>query len=125
VSAWFEDNAQSVGRTPLVRLNHLLGVVIGETCTIGEHVRLYQGVTLGAKSLPSDEHGNPVKGIPRHPIIEDDVVIYAGATVLGPVTIGPGSRIGGNVWLTHSVPPASQISQARAREELFVDGGGI
>jgi serine O-acetyltransferase len=106
-------------------IDHGTGVVVGETCTLGEHVRLYQGVTLGAKSFPCDEDGNPIKGIARHPIIEDDVVIYAGATVLGRITVGRGSSIGGNVWLTHSVPPGSQISQARAREEVFIDGGGI
>ncbi len=106
-------------------IDHGTGVVIGETCAIGEHVRLYQGVTLGAKSFVSDERGNPVKGIARHPIIEDDVVIYAGATILGRITIGRGSSIGGNVWLTHSVPAGSRISQARAREEVFADGGGI
>ena len=80
---------------------------------------------MGAKSFPSDERGNPIKGIPRHPIIEDDVVIYAGATVLGRITVGHGSSIGGNVWLTHSVPPGSQIAQARPREEVFSDGAGI
>jgi serine O-acetyltransferase len=110
---------------PRFFIDHGTGVVIGETCIIGEHVRVYQGVTLGAKSFPSDEHGNPIKGIARHPIIEDDVVIYAGATVLGRVTVGRGSSIGGNVWLTHSVAPGSHISQARAREEVFDDGAGI
>ena len=110
---------------PRFFIDHGTGVVIGETCVIGEHVRLYQGVTLGAKSFPSDERGNPIKGIPRHHIIEDDVVIYAGATVLGRITVGHGSSIGGNVWLTHSVPPGSQIAQARPREEVFSDGAGI
>ena len=97
-------------------IDHGTGVVIGETCEIGEGVRIYQGVTLGAKSFPRDAQGNPIKGIPRHPIIGDHVVIYAGATILGRVTIGPGSVIGGNVWLTHSVPPHSRISQAQAWE---------
>jgi serine O-acetyltransferase len=92
---------------------------------IGERVRLYQGVTLGAKSFPTDDSGLPIKGVPRHPIVEDDVIVYAGATILGRVTIGRGSSIGGNVWLTHSVPPASRISQAQPREELFHDGAGI
>lgn len=96
-------------------IDHGTGVVIGETAVIGERVRLYQAVTLGARSFPTDEHGALVKGAPRHPIVEDDVVIYAGATVLGRVTIGKGSSIGGNVWLTKSVPPHSQISQATAR----------
>jgi serine O-acetyltransferase len=92
-------------------IDHGTGVVIGETCVIGNNVRLYQGVTLGAKSFPLDEHGRPVKGVPRHPIIEDDVIIYAGATILGRITIGKGSVIGGNVWLTHSQPPGSQVIQ--------------
>lgn len=91
-------------------IDHGTGVVIGETCIIGSNVRIYQGVTLGAKSFPKDEHGNPIKGIPRHPIVEDDVVIYSGATVLGRITIGRGSVIGGNVWLMESVPPGSRVS---------------
>ena len=93
-------------------IDHGTGVVIGETAIIGERVRLYQNVTLGAKSFPTDEDGSLKKGLPRHPIVEDDVVIYAGATVLGRVTIGRGSVIGGNVWLTNSVPPNSQVTQA-------------
>ncbi|MBI4880241.1 MAG: serine acetyltransferase [Planctomycetes bacterium] len=96
-------------------IDHGTGVVIGETCIIGKNVRLYQGVTLGAKSFPLDEHGNPIKGIDRHPIIEDDVVIYAGATILGRITIGKGSVIGGNVWVTESVPPCSKVMQERRR----------
>jgi serine O-acetyltransferase len=91
-------------------IDHGTGVVIGETCVIGRNVRLYQGVTLGAKSFPKDEHGNPIKGIPRHPIVEDDVIIYAGATVLGRITIGAGSVIGGNTWVTESLPPGSKVS---------------
>jgi serine O-acetyltransferase len=94
-------------------IDHGTGVVIGETSIIGERVRIYQGVTLGAKSFPLDAYGNPIKGIDRHPIIEDDVVIYAGATILGRITIGARSSIGGNVWLTQSVPPGSLISQGR------------
>ena len=94
-------------------IDHGTGVVIGETTIIGERVRIYQGVTLGAKSFPLDSQGNPIKGIDRHPIIEDDVIIYAGATILGRITIGKGSTIGGNVWLTESVPPESSISQGR------------
>ncbi len=91
-------------------IDHGTGVVIGETCTIGQHVSIYQGVTLGAKNFPLDEDGNPIKGIKRHPDIEDNVVIYAGATILGGKTkIGRNSTIGGNVWLTHSVPPESKI----------------
>jgi len=96
-------------------IDHGTGVVIGETCIIGRHVRIYQGVTLGAKSFPLDEEGKPIKGIDRHPIVEDDVVIYAGATILGRVTIGRGSTIGGNVWLTRSVPPESAITQGNER----------
>ena len=92
-------------------IDHGTGVVIGETCVIGDNVKLYQGVTLGAKSFPKDENGNPVKGIKRHPNIEDDVIIYAGATILGgDVTVGRGSVIGGNTWITHSVPPHSFIT---------------
>jgi len=90
-------------------IDHGTSVVIGETARIGNNVRLYQGVTLGAKTFPLDEHGRPVKGIDRHPIVEDDVVIYAGATILGRVTIGRGSVIGGNVWLTKSVAPGSKV----------------
>lgn len=93
-------------------IDHGTGVVIGETAIIGRNVRLYQAVTLGAKRFPMDENGALVKGNLRHPIVEDDVVIYAGATILGRITIGSGSTIGGNVWLTRSVPPGSNISQA-------------
>ena len=106
-------------------IDHGTGVVIGETSVIGKRVRLYQGVTLGAKSFPLDEEGNPIKGIDRHPIVEDEVVIYSEATILGRVTIGRGSVIGGNVWLTHGVPPNSVITQAQVREDLFESGGGI
>ncbi len=106
-------------------IDHGTGVVIGETSIIGEHVRLYQGVTLGAKSFPTDERGNPIKGIARHPIVEDDVVIYAGATLLGRITIGRGSTVGGNVWLTESIPAKTHVSQALLRHDLFSDGGGI
>lgn len=106
-------------------IDHGTGVVIGETAIIGEHVRLYQAVTLGAKRFPVDEHGALVKGNLRHPIVEDDVVIYAGATILGRIIIGRGSTIGGNVWLTRSVPPGSVISQAQTRNEVFDGGAGI
>ena len=106
-------------------IDHGTGVVIGETAIIGDRVRLYQGVTLGAKRFPVDEDGTVLKGLPRHPIIEDDVVIYAGATILGRVTIGRGSTIGGNVWLTRSVAPHSQISQAHLSSECFENGAGI
>ncbi|MDR0842793.1 MAG: serine acetyltransferase [Acidobacteriota bacterium] len=94
-------------------IDHGTGVVIGETSVIGSGVRIYQGVTLGAKSFPLDENGVPIKGIDRHPVIGDNVVIYAGATILGRITVGAGSVIGGNVWLTRSVPPGSFISQGR------------
>jgi serine O-acetyltransferase len=91
-------------------IDHGTGVVIGETCRIGDGVKLYQGVTLGALSFPKDEHGNLIKGIKRHPNVEDNVTIYAGATILGGnTTIGAGSEIGGNVWLTRSVPPGSKV----------------
>jgi serine O-acetyltransferase len=90
-------------------IDHGTGVVIGETCIIGNHVKIYQGVTLGAKSFPVDENGNPIKGVPRHPIVEDHVVIYAEATILGRVTIGQNSVIGGNVWITRDLPPNSKI----------------
>ena len=95
-------------------IDHGTGVVIGETCTIGSNVKIYQGVTLGAKSFPLDENGNPIKGIKRHPDIEDNVIIYAGATILGGDTrIGHDSVIGGNVWLTQSVPPYSTVFNAQ------------
>ena len=106
-------------------IDHGTGVVIGETSVIGNGVRLYQGVTLGAKSFPLDEQGNPIKGIPRHPIVEDEVIIYSGATILGRVTIGAGSVIGGNVWLTHDVPPGTRILQGDVIESLFEFGSGI
>jgi serine O-acetyltransferase len=106
-------------------IDHGTGVVIGETCEIGDRVRIYQGVTLGAKSLPLDKSGNPMKGTPRHPLVEDDVVIYSGATILGRVTIGRGSVIGGNVWLTRSVSANSRITQAQIRQDRYGNGGGI
>ncbi len=106
-------------------IDHGTGVVIGETTVIGNNCRLYQGVTLGAKSFPLDAEGKPIKGIDRHPILEDDVIIYAGATILGRVTIGRGAVIGGNVWLTRGVPPGARVTAERAREERFVEGAGI
>lgn len=95
-------------------IDHGTGVVIGETCIIGKRCRLYQGVTLGALSFAKDSDGNLLKGLPRHPILEDEVTVYAGATVLGRVTIGAGSIIGGNVWITRSVPPNSRVVQQRS-----------
>ena len=106
-------------------IDHGTGIVIGETCVIGRRVRLYQGVTLGAKSFPTDESGRPLKGIARHPIVEDDVIVYAGATILGRITIGRSSVIGGNVWLTQSVPPHTTASQVQLRHETFDAGAGI
>jgi len=106
-------------------IDHGTGTVIGETCIIGDNVRLYQGVTLGAKSFPKDEDGKLVKGIPRHPVVEDDVVIYSGATVLGRITVGKGSVIGGNVWVTRDIPPGSSITQHRPVGVPLIDGGGI
>ena len=105
-------------------IDHGTGVVIGETAVIGRNVRLYQAVTLGAKRFPATEDGTLVKGDARHPIVEDDVVIYAGATVLGRVTIGHGSTIGGNVWLTRSVPPGSNVSQAQALTDAVIGVAG-
>ena len=92
-------------------IDHGTGVVIGETCIIGNNVKLYQGVTLGAKSFPCDEDGNPIKGIPRHPILEDDVIVYSNASILGRITIGKGATIGGNIWVTHDVPAGAFITQ--------------
>jgi serine O-acetyltransferase len=100
-------------------IDHGTGVVIGETAVIGRHVRLYQAVTLGAKRFAKEAGGHLAKGYPRHPIVEDDVVIYAGATILGRVTIGRGSTIGGNVWLTESVAPGSIVTQSRAHSEIL------
>ena len=94
-------------------IDHGTGVVIGATCIIGNNVKLYQGVTLGAKSFPLDENGNPIKGIARHPILEDDVIVYSNATILGRITIGKGATIGGNIWVTDSVPAGSRIVQRR------------
>ncbi|MCA7949200.1 serine acetyltransferase [Burkholderia seminalis] len=98
-------------------IDHGTGVVIGETAIIGERVRVYQAVTLGAKRFPRDADGHLEKGLPRHPIVEDDVVIYAGATILGRVTIGRGAVIGGNVWLTQDVPAGENVTQAVLRSE--------
>lgn len=92
-------------------IDHGTGVVIGATCIIGNNVKLYQGVTLGAKSFPLDENGNPIKGIPRHPIIEDNVIIYSNSTVLGRITIGQGTVIGGNLWVTEGTRPGEKLMQ--------------
>jgi serine O-acetyltransferase len=106
-------------------IDHGTGVVIGGTAVIGKRVRIYQAVTLGAKSFPMDERGMLVKGEARHPIVEDDVVIYAGATILGRVTIGHRAQIGGNVWLTRSIAADTTITQAKVISETFGEGGGI
>jgi serine O-acetyltransferase len=106
-------------------IDHGTGVVIGETCIIGSGVRIYQGVTLGALSFPLDRNGKPVKGIDRHPVVEDNVIIYSGATLLGRITVGKGSVIGGNVWITRDVPPGSRITQRVAKHERFEGGSGI
>ena len=94
-------------------IDHGTGVVIGETCIIGNHVKLYQGVTLGAKSFPVDENGNPIKGIPRHPILEDNVIVYGNSTILGRVTIGKDSVIGANIWLMEDIAPGSKVVQKK------------
>jgi serine O-acetyltransferase len=110
---------------PGLFIDHGTGVVIGETTIIGKNVKIYQGVTLGAKSFPSDELGNPLKGIARHPIIEDNVTIYAEATILGRIVIGQGSVIGGNVCVTKPVPAGSKVLQGGSKKYFFTDGDGI
>ena len=117
-------------------IDHGTGVVIGETCVIGRRVKLYQGVTLGALSFAKDENGQLVKGVKRHPDVEDNVIVYAGATILGGGTvIGHDSVIGGNVWLVHSVPPHSKVLNAQPSPRVrspgvpdvdeYAGGGGI
>ena len=97
-------------------IDHGTGVVIGATTIIGNNVKLYQGVTLGAKSFPLDDNGQPIKGINRHPIIEDNVIIYSNATILGRITIGKNAVIGGNIWVTENVAQNSRIVQRKARK---------
>ena len=94
-------------------IDHGTGVVIGATCIIGNHVKLYQGVTLGAKSFPLDDDGHPIKGIPRHPILEDDVIVYSNATILGRITVGRGATVGGNIWVTEDVPAGDRLVQKK------------
>lgn len=109
-------------------IDHGTGVVIGATCIIGNHVKLYQGVTLGAKSFPLDKDGNPIKGIARHPILKDDVVVYANATILGRITIGKGCVIGANVWVTRDMRPRTKKYKQNKTDILDIDfeyGGGI
>ncbi len=98
-------------------IDHGTGVVIGATCIIGNHVKLYQGVTLGAKSFPLDENGHPIKGISRHPILEDNVIVYSNATILGRIRIGHDATIGGNIWVTEDVEPGKRILQNKARTD--------
>ena len=105
-------------------IDHGTGVVIGETCIIGDHVTLYQGVTLGAKSFKYDEQGNMLN-VPRHPIIEDHVTVYSNASILGRITIGHHSIIGGKIWVTNNVPPYSRIQQSKAVSTTFEGGLGI
>lgn len=106
-------------------IDHGTGVVIGATCIIGNNVKLYQGVTLGALSFPLDEDGNPIKGIPRHPILEDDVIVYSNATVLGRITIGKGSVIGANKWVTDNIAPNTKVYKNFRMFNGFENGYGI
>ena len=102
--------------------------MIGATCIIGNNVKLYQGVTLGAKSFPLDEHGNPIKGIPRHPILEDDVVVYSNATILGRITIGKGCVVGANLWITRDMKPNTKKYKQEKTDNLDIEfnhGTGI
>jgi serine O-acetyltransferase len=105
-------------------IDHGTGIVIGQTTIIGNHVTLYQGVTLGAKSFIMDEEGRP-KDMPRHPVLEDNVTVYSNSSILGRITIGQGTIIGGNIWLDHSVPPYSRILQTKAVRLDLMDGAGI
>ena len=105
-------------------IDHGTGIVIGETSVIGSHVTMYQGVTLGARNFSYDADGLP-RNVPRHPILEDGVTVYSNASILGRVTIGQNSVIGGNVWLTRSVPAHSRILQGKPQEMIFTDGAGI
>lgn len=109
-------------------IDHGTGVVIGATCIIGDNVKLYQGVTLGAKSFPLDESGNPIKGIQRHPILKDNVVVYANATILGRITIGEGCVVGANVWVTRNMKPNTRKYKKEKTDNLdfeFNNGTGI
>ena len=103
--------AAQIGR--YFTIDHGTGVVIGATCIIGSHVKLYQGVTLGARSFKLDEEGNPIKNVARHPVLEDDVIVYSNATILGRIRIGKGAVIGGNLWITHDVEPGAVMKQTR------------
>lgn len=114
--------AAQIGR--YFTIDHGTGVVVGQTCIIGDHVCIYQGVTLGAKNFSFDDRGNPMD-IPRHPILEDHVTVYSNASILGRVTIGKHSVIGGNVWVTTNIPAHSRVVQQRAVSTTFSDGAGI
>ena len=103
--------AAQIGR--YFTIDHGTGVVIGATCIIGSHVKLYQGVTLGARSFKLDEEGNPIKNVARHPVLEDDVIVYSNATILGRIRIGKGAVIGGNLWITHDVESGAVMKQTR------------
>jgi Serine acetyltransferase len=106
-------------------IDHGTGVVIGATTIIGDNVMLYQGVTLGAKNFKYDDEGHPLNE-PRHPILEDNVTVYSNTSILGKVRIGKGTIVGGNIWLTHDVPPGSKIIQGKATSlPSFMDGAGI
>lgn len=106
-------------------IDHGTGVVIGETSEIGDNVTIYQGVTLGVKNFPTDENNQIIKGLKRHPVLQDNVTIYSGSSILGRVTIGKGSIIGGNIWLTDSVPENSRVIQMRPKSSAFEFGAGI
>lgn len=106
-------------------IDHGTGVVIGATCIIGNNVKLYQGVTLGALSFPLDEDGNPIKGIPRHPILGNDVIVYSNATILGRIKIGDRSVIGANKWVTDNVAPDTKIYKNVRMFSGFENGYGI
>lgn len=109
-------------------IDHGTGVVVGATCVIGNHVKLYQGVTLGAKSFPLDKDGKPIKGIARHPILKDGVVVYANATILGRITIGEDCVVGANVWVTHDMEPRTKKYRQNKEDRLdvrFDEGEGI
>ena len=119
------DIHPAAGIGPWFAIDHGTGVVIGATCIIGSHVMLYQGVTLGAKNFRYDDSGRPVD-TPRHPILEDNVTVYSNTSILGRVRIGHDTVVGGNIWLTHDVPPHSRILQRKAvTAPFFSDGEGI
>ncbi len=105
--------AATIGRS--FAIDHGTGVVIGATAILGNNIKLYQGVTLGARSFPLDNDGNPVKGIPRHPILEDNVIVYSNATILGRITIGHDAVIGGNIWVTADVAPGIRVVQSKTK----------